>query len=292
MLPRTVRLSMGRLAIVAALLLALLPLHAGAQSEAQPPRQRLGEAFIWSVRFLGLFDAGRARLAITPPQQAGAAAQVNVVGEIEATGLIRALLGLHADYRVVLDGNTLLPRRLGIEETGYRTRTISVTVDGRKIEQYARKPGAEIRLIGSLPSEPLEPVAVILLLRAARLAVGDRLDLIAMDGTDLYQGIIEVQAREILNSAMGKNAAIRLLCRGERISQFGQKLGKPPRQATLWVSDDVYRLPLRVEAQTAYGTGQFELTNHEPARRPIPIPPKLTGITESQGGIPVTPPGH
>jgi hypothetical protein len=286
---------------LAATLIALAclggPLLGEAAAEEPAPRQRLGEAFIWNVRFLGLFDAGRARLAISPPAP-GPQGQptVNVIGEVEATGLIRALLGLHADYRVILDGTSLAPRRLEIEESGYRTRTIQVTVNGRNIEQYARKPGKEIRLPGQLPSEPLEPVAVILLLRAARLAQGDRLQLIVMDGADLYQGVIEVVGREELRSAMGTQSAIKLSCRGERINHLGQSLGKPPRQATLWVSDDTYRLPLRVEAQTAYGTGQFELTNHEPARRPIPIPAKPTGITESfrapAVATPAQPPAH
>lgn len=254
----------------------------GWAQDAGAQRQRLGEAFIWSVRFLGLFDAGRARLAVSPPTR-GPQGQlsVNVVGEVEATGLVRALLGLHADYRVILDGTTLATRRMEIEESGYRTRTVQVTVDGRRIEQYARRPGKEIRLPGQLPSEPLEPVAVILLLRAARLAQGDRLELIAMDGTDLYQGVLEVVGREELKSAMGAQSAIKISCRGERVNHLGQNLGKPPRQATLWVSDDTYRLPLRVEAQTAYGSGQFELTNYEPARRPIPIPARPTGISES-----------
>lgn len=270
------------LAVLVALGCLAGPLRKGGWAQSEAPRQRLGEAFIWSVRFLGLFDAGRARLAISPPVR-GPQGQltVNVVGEVEATGLIRALLGLHADYRVLLDGTSLATRRMEIEESGYRTRTIQVTVDGRRIEQYARKPGKEIRLPGQLPSEPLEPVAVILLLRAARLAQGDRLELIAMDGTDLYQGVLEVLGREELKSSLGTQSAIKILCRGERINHLGQNLGKPPRQATLWVSDDTYRLPLRVEAQTAYGTGQFELTNYEPARRPIPIPAKPTGITES-----------
>jgi hypothetical protein len=203
---------------------------------------------------------------------------------------VRALLGLHADYRVILDGKTLVTRRMDIEETGYRIRSLGVVVDGKNIDQYAKKPGAEIRVHGTLPFEPLEPVAVIMMLRAARLTNGDKLELIAMDGTDLYRGTIEVVGREELRSAMGTQQAIRLLCRGDRVNHFGQKVPeKAPRQATLWVSDDNYHLPLRVEAQTAYGTGQFELTSFEPGRRPLPMPQQLLGITTQHAATPAPP---
>lgn len=266
--------------LLAVSLIGLASARAAAQ-DVQGPRRRMGEAFTWNMRILGLFDAGRARLAIAPPSRNGSALQVNVVGEAEATGLVKALTGLHDDYRLILDANTLLPRKMEITESGLNTRTVVLQLDGRRFDILARRPGAERRLNGFLPSEPLEPVAVLLLLRAARLEAGDKLELILIDGTNFYQGTIDVQRREELKSAMGTQSAIRLLCQGQRVDDKGRKMGRPPRQATLWLSDDAYRLPLRIEAQTDYGTGEFELTSYEPARRPIPIPKRMIGVTET-----------
>lgn len=237
------------------------------------------------MRILGLFDAGRARLAIAPPYKNGTALQVHAIGEAEATGLIRALTGLHDDYRLTLDGGTLLPRKVEIAETGFREGTISMQLEGRRFAVVARRGTLERRLAGTLPSEPLEPVAVLLLLRAARLFTGDRLELIVMDGASIYQGSVEAMGREEIATAIGSRQAIRLLCRGERINAQGIKLGRPPRQATLWLSDDAVRIPLRIEAQTDYGTGEFELTSYEPARRPL-IPERLIGIIEHRGPTP------
>jgi hypothetical protein len=95
-----------------------------------------------------------------------------------------------------------------------------------------------------------------------------------------------VVGREPLTTELGSYSAIRLLCRGERVDAQGRKLGRPVRQATLWLTDDPLRLPLRVEAQTDLGTGEFVLTSYEPARRPLLLPKQLQGITEQRAAAP------
>lgn len=240
----------------------------------------------WSLRFLGVFEAGRARLAITPPQKTAAGWRVMAVGEAEALGLAKAFTGLHDDYRLVLDAATLAPKRIDIVETGYRSRTVTVQTDGNKLDILQREPQPERRINGVLPSAPLEPVAVLLQLRGARLKEGDHLELIILDGTALYQGTIDVEGREELTTAFGTHRAIKLACRGERIDINGRKTGRPPRTATLWLSDDPLRLPLLVTAQTDMGSGQFELTSHESGLRPVPIPKTFTGISERHAGAP------
>lgn len=241
-------------------------------------RARQGEAFTWSLRFLGVFEAGRARLAITPPQRTAKGLQIAAVGEAEALGLAKAITGLHDDYKVLLDASTLVPKRIDIVETGYRSRTVTIETDGKKIEMQQRIPAPERRLQGVLPSEPLEPVAVLMQLRGARLKEGDHLELIILDGTALYQGSIDVKGREDLTTTMGTHPAIKLLCKGERVDHNGRKSGRPPRTATLWLSDDERRLPLLVVAQTDMGNGQFELMSYESGQRPLAPPQQLTGI--------------
>jgi hypothetical protein len=274
------RLSVLRLVRYLGTVAVLFALQKARAEDGLPSPKRMGEAYTWKMRILGLFDAGRARLAIAPPYRSDGTWQIHAVGEAEATGFIKEVTGLHGDYRLTLDGATLLPRRMELDETGLSSRKLVVKLDGRRFDLLLHRPGVERHFIGLLPSAPVEPVALLLLLRTPRLADGDRLDVIVMDGSNFYQGTIEVQSHEELSSSLGVRRAIRLFCRGEAINERGVKLGRPPRQATLWLSDDAYRLPLRVQAQTDYGTGQFELTSFEPARRPIPAPSQLSGIIE------------
>lgn len=243
------------------------------------PSTRSGEAFTWRLRFLGAVDAGRARLALTPSSRPGG--YISVVGEAEAAGLAKAFTGgLHDDYKLVLDGTTLVPRQMEIIETGYRERNLTIKLNGRKVDVTQRKGTQSRSLTGNLPTEPLEPVSVLLQLRAARLQQGDKLELILLDGSAFYQGSITVEGRESLTTAMGTHPAIKLACRGERIGETGLKLGRPPRTATMWLTDDARRLPLLVRAQTDLGSGDFELTSYDPGRRPPTVPTKLTGIAQ------------
>lgn len=262
-------------------LLAALMVGGGRDAAAQAgPRARQGEAFTFSLKFLGSVDAGRARMAVSPPTAGPEGPVINVIAEAEATGFAKALTGLHEDYRLVLDAATWLPRRMQLVESGLRTRTAIIEVTDRRVAIHVKQPGRDKEWSGVLPSQPLEPLAVLMLLRVARLRAGDKLELVVMDGTAFYQGTIEVVGREELGTTLGTRQAVKLLCRGERISETGVKIGRPPRTATLWITDDAARLPLRVEGETELGKAEFELTGYEPGRRPLVPPKKLVGIVE------------
>lgn len=262
-------------------LLGALMVGGGRDAAAQAgPRARQGEAFTFSLKFLGSVDAGRARMAMSPPTAGPSGPLINIIAEAEATGFAKALTGLHEDYRLVLDATTWLPRRMHLVESGLRSRTATIEVTDRRIDIHVKQLNQERQWSGILPSQPLDPLAVLMLLRVARLRTGDKLALIVMDGTAFYQGTIDVVDREELNTAIGTRQAVKLLCRGERISETGVKLGRPPRTAMIWITDDAARLPLRVEGETDLGKAEFELTGYEPGRRPLVPPKKLVGIAE------------
>lgn len=301
LIPTAARRALGRLVLRGALALGLVAAAApsaqaqfghaapspstptAASTSDRPPSTRLGEAYTFSLRFLGSVDAGRARLAIAPPTRSATGPVIHVVGEGEAVGFAKALTGLHEDYRLVLDAGTLLPRHMQFNETGMRTRTATLSMTGKKIDIHVKRPDSERRVTANLPSEPVEPVAVLLMLRAARLKDGDKLDLTFIDGAAFYQGTIEVVGREELQTAIGPRAAIKLSCTGERINEFGQKVpNRPPRKGTVWVSDDAERLPLRIEGESELGRAEFALTSYDLGRRPLPLPKKLVGMTERQ----------
>jgi hypothetical protein len=195
------------------------------------------------------------------------------------------ITGLHEDYRLVLDAATLLPRKMHLIESGQRSRTAIIDITDKRIDIFVKKPDAERRLSGTLPSQPLEPIAVLLLMRALRLQDGDKADLVVMDGTAFYQGTMEVLGREVTQSGLGPRAAIKILCSGVRITENGGKVNRPVRTGLVWVSDDAARLPLRVEGETELGKAEFVLTSFEPGRRPLAMPKKLQGITERRAGV-------
>ncbi|MCS6915159.1 MAG: DUF3108 domain-containing protein [Myxococcales bacterium] len=266
------------------LLLVVALLGPGAREATGRPTRR-GEAFTFRLR-LGPIESGRARLAIAPPVPGPQGRQIHIVGEAEAVGLARVLTGLHDDYRLVLDADTLALRRLSLIEQGLRERTVTAEFHGPEADIQVQRPGDQRRITSRLPAPVRDPVAAFLVLRAARLADGDRLDLLVLDGTVLYEGHVEVVGRELLHAGGSQWPAIRLRCWGRRLQADGRPTDRPPREATLWLSDDRLRLPLRLQGETDLGLAQVELTSHEPPRRPLPPPRQLPGVQQRGPGLP------
>jgi len=157
---------------------------------------------------------------------------------------------------------------------------VVVQITDRRVDLSSKEPDGEKRWSGILPSQPVDPVAVLLLLRAARLADGDKLTLVVIDGSVFYQSTIDVAGREQTTGEFCTKRVIKLLCSGQRIDPTGQKLARPLRAATIWVSDDAKRLPLRIEGDTELGKAEFALTSYDPGIRPLLRPKLLIGIVE------------
>jgi hypothetical protein len=261
-----------------ALSFALCAIPSFAPAKQGPERQ--GEAYTFALRFLGSVEAGRARLAISPPVPKSQSHIIRIAAEAEALGLAKALTGLHENYRLELDSATFLPRSIILEETGWRVRSANVVLDGKTASLTIKRPQGESQYKALMPSEPLEPLSVLLLLRALRLHDGDEIDLVLLDGSAFYQGTMQVVGREEVLLPFGAQKAIKLACKGERISIVGHKIGKPPRYGTVWVSDDKARIPLRIEGETELGKAEFVLTSVEKGRKPLPLPQKIIGLTQ------------
>ena len=79
----------------------------------------------------GSLEAGRARLALSPPQPSPTGPIVRVIGESEALGVAKALTGWHMSYNLILDAATLLPKRMEQVDTGKSAARSHVLVNGK-----------------------------------------------------------------------------------------------------------------------------------------------------------------
>ena len=258
--------------------LALCFVGFGDSVAAQAPPARRGEAFTFAVKLLGSVDAGRARLALSPPQPSPSGAVVRVVGQSEALGVAKALTGWRQQYNLALDAATLLPKRIEQVDSGRTPREALFVVNGRSFDMTVKKPGGEWHAKGELKSELLDPMAVLLLLRTVKLNDGDRLSLVVTGGTAVYRSTLTVRGREQLTTFAGPRRAIHLLGRGERINERDEVIGKSPWLGDVWLSDDSARLPLRISAETILGIAEFTLTSYEAGTRPLALPRSPHGI--------------
>lgn len=242
-----------------------------------PALERQGEAFTFSLN-VGPIEGARARVAIAPVTRAEGRRVVHVLGEVETLGLAKVLTQQHEDYRLLFDADTFLPRHMELAEKGFRTRKMIGEFRGRAADVKVSLPEQERRGTGELPLEPRDPVTAYLALRAARLHTGDRLHLVLIDGSAFYRGQVVVAARERIETQGGARDTIRLDCVGERMDINGNKLNRPLRRGTIWLSDDEARLPLRVLGDTDLGQARFDLTSHSAPRRRLVVPDPMPGL--------------
>jgi hypothetical protein len=195
-------------------------------------------------------------------------ATVHVTGK--TTGAARALWPLDAENTSRFRSPSLEP--LGFTQTEkYRNRTIDTIAEFRKegLWRYrARRPGTGGERWKRIRIEPVrDMVTTMFFIRSQTLADGEIIRLIAFPGDSPFLVETEVLRRETLRHPITKKdvPTIRVLL---RLSRIQLEKNKPPRlrehgkfrTGTVWISDDVGRIPLRAEVDVFIGSIFAELT--------------------------------
>lgn len=104
------------------------------------------------------------------------------------------------------------------------------------------------------------PISLAFFTRAIEYGPGDELSFEVIAGTDLYLVTFKVEGREIIEVKAGKYRALRIVPSLQKLT------GRIPtgderkfRSATLWISDDKQRIPLKAESEVFIGAVFGEL---------------------------------
>jgi hypothetical protein len=179
------------------------------------------------------------------------------------TGLVRALWKMDANYRGLADAGSLRP----IESTqteAYRSKKIVthlVFTNAGVTRSRTEGPGA-----GTTKTQPfdfpglLDLHSALLYLRSQPLKDHAVYRIVVYPATSAYLATITVLGREKVSVHAGAYNAIKL---DLQLKRLGKHLELEPhrkfRRASIWLSDDANRVPLRIEAQIFVGTVFAEL---------------------------------
>ncbi len=92
---------------------------------------------------------------------------------------------------------------------------------------------------------------------------GDAVHFYSLNGRWVWYSELEARGVETVRTAMGLHAAI--VIRGTSVRLMPNLEPDPkkiPRKVTVWVSDDSFRMPLRMTAEAEYGRLQAELIDY------------------------------
>ncbi len=187
--------------------------------------------------------------------------------QLDATGrtvgLVRALWKLDVNYQAAVNAETLRPIETQQIEN-YRSKKIvthlAFTNNGVTRARTEGKGTAEAKTRQFNFPNLFDLFSAMLYLRSQPLKDHSVYRLVAYPATNAYLAIVTVIGREKISVHAGSYSAIKLDLQLKRIGKHRElEPHRKFRRATIWVSDDVERLLLRIEAQVFVGTVFAEL---------------------------------
>lgn len=232
------------------------------QTQAQQPNplpfapgERLTYSVTWSV-----FPAGDVTATLQRADDSHGDAY-EVTATAESRGFVSLLYNLNDEFHSLFDPQTLCSREISktVNEGRRHKRTRIVFDDQRKVavleERDLNKPGSPLKQA----KNPIAPctadvVTAFYFVRRQPLHVGERIEVPVNDGNKTVTVTAEVEAREEIDTALGKRYAFRV-----EPKVFGE-LYKRKGRMLIWFGDEPAHLPLRIKAMISVGaiTGDLQ----------------------------------
>jgi len=249
--------------------IVILALSASVSQAASPstlpfaPVETLTYKLTWSV-----FAAGQ--LVATLSQAGGNSGDPYEVKAVaRSRGFVSLLYQVHDDFQSVFDPTNLCSLRVSksIQEGRRRKETRIVFDRQRKLaildERDLAKPADPPKHTETeTPGCVTDLVTAFYYLRAQPLQVGQQILIPVNDGSRTSEVTGQVQAREEIQTSMGRRFAFRV-----EPTVFGGLYQRKGRML-IWFSDDPQRLPLRIKAVISVGTivGELQSATQSPAQ--------------------------
>jgi hypothetical protein len=235
-----------------------------------------GETMTWELSIAGL-EAGRARFAAGVPGEEDES--IVLQAQAEASGMVAVVRDMRDDAQSVVDRKTGLPLRTEAEAawSGKMQRVVSTRIPGANtvVQEILRrnKDGQETtsKRTQKLPdAETHDALSAILILRGWSAPIGTRSVLYSIGGSRLWRTELVVEGQETIDTALGPRKTVRVAGTAYRMStNLTEDNKRPPREFTMWRTDDEERLPIKITAETEFGNVTIELTSYQtPAGAP------------------------
>lgn len=187
-------------------------------------------------------------------------------GRGRSVGLARALWRFDVDYRSVVDATTLRPQQTRQEENTRGKRVVTelkFNPDG--VVRTRREADRPTSTKDFASPNLFDLYSALLYVRSQTLNDRDVCRLAVYSSTAAYLASLKVTGHEELQGKTGLHAAIKLDLKLQRIGKKDLEPYRKLKRATIWVSDDNDRLPLKIEGQIFVGaiTAELQSTRFE-----------------------------
>ena len=215
------------------------------------PLEFSGEVLHYSAGFR-IFPAGNAVLSITPDSL-----DREIVYLLTTSVKTNAFLDAFYEVRDEIK-SWLNPEFLSLKKTIQTIREGSYHRDHEAVIQ-----GDSLAVWSTnskkLPGKVYDPVAFVYYLRTQDLQLGDSYSFHSYSRKKIRKVIVDITAKETIRVSAGTFNCLKV----EPISPDGKPLLKNNGEMRVWLSDDILKLPVKIEMKTNVGTMVMKLKDYK-----------------------------
>ena len=215
------------------------------------PLEFSGEVLYYSAGFR-IFPAGNAVLSITPDSL-----DMEAVYLLTTSVTTNAFLDAFYEVRDEIK-SWLNPEFLSLKKTIQTIREGSYHWDHEAVIQ-----GDSLAVWSTnskkLPGKVYDPVAFVYYLRTQDLQLGDSYSFHSYNRKKIRKVIVDITAKETIRVSAGTFNCLKV----EPISPDGKPLLKNNGEMRVWLSDDILKLPVKIEMKTNVGTMVMKLKDYK-----------------------------
>ena len=162
------------------------------------------------------------------------------------------------------DPKTLQPHRFVFLQRENRRNTDTTAVfDQDKNKWFVqRQKGSKIDRFDFTSTSTLDPITAVYILRRIDFKVGDRLQFDVFGGKSRYLLTFDIAGRERITLNTGSVDTYKIIPQIRNVTKEGY--AERMRQATVWVSADEKRIPVRMVSKVFVGNVNLELVKESP----------------------------
>jgi hypothetical protein len=239
------------------ILLALLLAQACPPQKLQPVKFTPGEVLDFKIDVLGV-EAGTFQVRTAPPPSSEKQAALQLTSRARTSAFVSTNMGQYEGYAVSLVGRGFAPLhyREDVDEgANHRATELDFPPAAGKLAVHASMNGKAELLSLDAGAEVRDILSTLFVFRSQPLKPGTPLCLEVYAGRKIWRLTGQVAAKESIDTAMGKMAAVRIDADAVRTDD-----PKTKRSAHVWVSDDARRLPLVAIGEMRGKTLRAQLT--------------------------------
>ena len=269
--PRFVRIALSAL-LASAALGAQAPAPRPAPPASRPPASAVakprtervvpfavGETLTYDIGWAGFLTAGTATVAVREKKPSYGSTAYYITAEGQPVSFVAKLYPLYYKVDTLVDAYSLLPQRASIfsNENGHEKLRTTLFDQRKRTATYEVRSTTTTTRTLRLPAEALDALSAIYVMRTLPLAAGSTLDFPVVDSGELLRLRVTVAGKEALSTAAGTTATWRI----EPAIFDAQGQPTSTRKVAVWLTDDARRTPVKMSADTDFGTFSFVLRN-------------------------------